>query len=398
MAFPLIASADDHVLEPPTLWSSRLPNKYVEVGPHVVRQKVAPPEVRLAGHAHEVGPDEDGQWADVWCYEDGRHPMLMLGAAVGFPHRDIELRTVTYDDVRPGCYDQAARLLDMDTAGVEASLCFPNLAPVRFAGQGFLEAKDKDLALLCVQAYNDYIVDEWCFGAERRLIACGIIPLWDVAAATTEVRRLAARGLKAMCFSEAPAHLGLPSLHEGYWDPFFAACEETQTVIAIHIGSSSQIPMPSPDAPAAEANLLLTNNAATSLVDWLCSGLFVKFPRLKVLLGECQIGWIPYYLQRLDEIWAIHTGWAGIRDRLPEPPSHYFRHNMFVTFFSDPFGLRSLTDIGADNVLIETDYPHSDSTWPDCQKMAQQQIETAGLDAVTTEKVIRGNARSLFRL
>src|SRR5687768_10913572 len=133
--------------------------------------------------------------------------MLMLAAAVGFSHDDIEFRTVTYDDIRPGCYEQKARLADMDTAGVEASLCFPNLAPVRFAGQGFLEAKDKDLALLCVKAYNDFVVDEWCTGAEDRLIACGIIPLWDARLAADEVERIAPRGMKAMCFSEAPAHL-----------------------------------------------------------------------------------------------------------------------------------------------------------------------------------------------
>lgn len=398
MSFPMVVSADDHVLEPPNLWTERLPKKYLEIGPHVVRQRIAPPTIGLAPHADEVGRDEEGQWADVWCYEDGRHPMLMLGAAVGFSHDDIEFRTVTYDDVRPGCYDPAARLLDMDLGGVEASLCFPNLAPVRFAGQGFLDAKDKDLALLCVKAYNDFVVDEWCAGAEDRLIPCGIIPLWDASLAAEEVRRMAPRGIKAMCFSEAPAHLGLPSLHAGYWDPFFSACEETQTVIAIHIGSSSRIPLPSPDAPPAEANMLLTNNASTAMVDWLCSGLFVRYPDLNVLLAECQIGWIPYYLQRLDEIWAIHTGWAGIRETLPLPPSHYFRSNMYATFFSDPFGLRSLGDIGVDNVLFETDYPHSDSTWPDCQKTAKEQTEGAGLDEVATEKVVRGNARRLFRI
>ena len=398
MSFPRVVSADDHVVEPPNLWTDRLPSKYRDVGPRVVRQRVAPPQLGLAQHAHEVGPDEDGQWADVWFYEDQRHPVLMLGAAAGFSHDDIEFRTVTYDEMRPGCYEHQARLADMDQAGIEASVCFPNLAPVRFAGQGFLEATDKDLALLCVQAYNDFILDEWCAGAADRLIPCGIVPLWDPVLAAAEVERTAARGMKAMCFSEAPAHLGLPSLHDGKWEPFFATCAATGTVIAIHIGSSSRIPLPSPDAPPAEANMLLTNNAATAMVDWLCSGLFVRHPDLKVMLGECQIGWIPYYLGRLDEIWEVHTGWAGIRQTLPLPPSHYFRSNMYATFFSDPFGLRNLDAIGADNVLFETDYPHSDSTWPDCRAVAEAQTTAAGLDAATAEKVVRGNARRLFGL
>jgi predicted TIM-barrel fold metal-dependent hydrolase len=398
MNVPLLVSADDHVVEPPTLFSDRLPSKYQDIGPRVVRQRVAPPEVSLSFHAHEVGPEEDGQWADVWFYEDQRHPLLMLGAAVGFSHTDIEFRTVTYDEIRPGCYQQAARLADMDQAGLDVSVCFPNLAPVRFAGQGFVQGKDKDLALLCVQAYNDFIIDEWCAGAEDRLVPLGIVPLWDAGLAAAEVRRTAARGMRSMCFSEAPAHLGLPSLHQGYWDPFFAACEETETVISIHIGSSSRIPLPSPDAPPAEANMLLTNNAATAMVDWLCSGLFVKYPNLKVMLAECQIGWIPYYLTRLDEIWNVHTGWAGIRNTLPEPPSHYFRKNMFATFFNDPFGLQNLDVIGVDNVLFETDYPHSDSTWPDCQAVAQQQVDEAGLDEATTQKILRTNALKLFRV
>lgn len=398
MSVSAVVSADDHVVEPPNLWTDRLPAKYHDRAPHVVRQKVAPPTLGLAQHAHEVGADDDGQWADVWVYEDKRHPLIMLGAAVGFSHDDIEFRTVTFDDIRPGCFQQGPRLADMDAAGIEASVCFPNLAPVRFAGQGFLEAQDKQLALECVKAYNDFIVEEWCAGAEDRLIASGIIPLWDATLAADEVRRTAARGMKSVAFSEAPAHLGLPSLHAGDWEPFFAACEETQTVISIHIGSSSRIPLPSPDAPPAEANMLLTNNAATAMVDWLCSGLFVKYPALNVMLAECQIGWVPYYLHRLDEIWELHTGWAGIRDALPQPPSHYFRSNMYVTFFSDEFGLRNLADIGPDNVLFETDYPHSDSTWPDCRTVGNAQVEAAGLDEATANKVLRDNARRLFRL
>jgi predicted TIM-barrel fold metal-dependent hydrolase len=259
-----------------------------------------------------------------------------------------------------------------------------------------LQAKDKDLALLCVKAYNDFILDEWCGPSGGRLIPCGIIPLWDAEAAEEEVRRTAARGMRAMCFSEAPAHLGLPSMHSGYWDAFFAACEETETVLAIHIGSSSRLPMPSQDAPAGEANLLLTCNATVALVDWLFSGLFVRFPLLQILLAECQIGWIPFYLQRADEVWEIHRGWAEVRERVPSPPSSYFRSNIFVTYFSDAFGLRNLDAIGTDNVLVETDYPHSDTTWPESQALVQKQ--TSHLDADVIEKITRGNARRLFRL
>ncbi|MFI5958898.1 amidohydrolase family protein [Cryptosporangium sp. NPDC051539] len=398
-AFPRLISADDHVLEPPTLWTDRLPAKYHEIAPHVRRERV---KFQVGGKVSleaQAQASEDGDWADVWYYHDKREPIMLVGAAVGFGHDEVELRPTTFDQVRPGCYDPQARLMDMDIAGVEASLCFPNMAPTRFCGQGFLEAPDRDLALLCVRAYNDFIIDEWCADSGGRLIPLGIIPLWSPELAAQEVRRLAARGNHAICFSEAPARLGLPSIHSGAWEPFFEACVETDTVLMIHVGSSSHVPMPSNDAPMGESNILVTLNAVTAMVDWMFSGLFVRYPTLKICLAECQIGWIPYILQRADEIWEIHGNWAGTRARIPNPPSSYYRSNIFVTFFSDVVGLRNLDAIGADNVLIETDYPHSDSTWPSSQTHFQKQTRIVGLDdPEIIEKIARGNARRLFHL
>jgi predicted TIM-barrel fold metal-dependent hydrolase len=287
----------------------------------------------------------------------------------------------------------------MDVAGVEASLCFPNMVPARFCGQGFLEAKDKELALLCVRAYNDFMIDEWCAGSNGRLVPLGIMPLWDAQLAADEVRRIAALGNRAICFSEAPARLGLPSIHSGVWEPVFEACEETETVLMLHVGSSSHVPMPSDDAPLGISNILVTLNSVTAMVDWLFSGVFVKFPALKMLLAECQIGWVPYILQRADEIWEIHGTWAGTRARVPVKPSTYFKSNVYVTFFSDVVGLRNLDAIGVDNILVETDYPHSDSTWPSSQAHLEKQFEVAGVrDQEVIDKIVHGNARSLFRL
>src|SRR5207244_6428848 len=127
------------------------------------------------------------------------------------------------------------RLEDMDANWIEASLCFPTFP--RFCGQTFTEAKDHDLGLLCVKAYNDWMVDEWCAPSNGRLIPLTIVPLWDAALAAAEVRRNAERGVHAVCFSEIPPFLGLPSIHDenNYWEPFFAACEDTDTVINMHI-------------------------------------------------------------------------------------------------------------------------------------------------------------------
>jgi predicted TIM-barrel fold metal-dependent hydrolase len=132
------------------------------------------------------------------------------------------------------------------------------------------------------------------------------------------------------------------------------------------------------------------------MVDWLYSGKFVQFPRLKVALAECQIGWIPFYLERADETWEIHRGWAGVRDLVPERPSNYFKTNMWVTYFSDPFGLSNLDAIGVDRVMVETDYPHSDTTWPDSRDLVSKQ--TKHLDDATRTAIVRDNARALFRL
>ena len=395
--YPMIVSADDHVVEPADLWTSRLPARYREQGPRVVRKRIEPIERPRLNFA--ITESDEGEWADIWCYEDRQAPLMMQAAAVGFDHDEVVTRAVTFDEIRPGCYDPSARIQDMNQAGIEGQLCFPNLEPVRFCGQGFVAAEDKELAKLCVQAYNDFILDEWCGSEPSRLISCGIVPLWDVELAVEEAVSTATRGMKALCFSEAPAQLGLPSLHTGYWDPLFATCEESGIVLMIHIGSSSRIVLPSEDAPSGENNILITLNATSALVDWLFSGILVRCPELKVVLAECQIGWIPYYLQRLDEIWEVHRGlMASEVARVPDPPSSYFARNMYATFFSDPFGLRNIDKIGVDNVLAETDYPHSDSTWPISRAFLQEQTVAAGLTSEQTEKIARGNAMRLFRL
>src|SRR5690606_33157948 len=136
-------------------------------------------------------------------------------------------------------YDQKARLEDIDVNWVEASLSFPTFP--RFCGQTFLEASDRELASLCVTAYNDWMVEEWSANTGGRLIPLTIVPLWDPVAAAAEVRRNAERGVRALAFSEIPYHLGLPSIHDKeHWEPLWQACEETSTVVCMHIGSSSK--------------------------------------------------------------------------------------------------------------------------------------------------------------
>jgi predicted TIM-barrel fold metal-dependent hydrolase len=394
---PLIVSVDDHVIEPATVWTDRLPAKYREIGPRIERRPMK--EMTFIGGKFTAipgEPNDPGEPVDWWFYEDLRRPLTRLDTAVGFARDEVTLTGITYETMRQGSYLVPERLADMDVNHVEASLCFPTFP--RFCGQTFLEAADKDLALRCVQAYNDWMVDEWCGESNGRLVPLVIVPLWDPVLAATEVRRNAERGVHAVCFSEIPPNLGLPSIHDadGHWLPFFEACADTLTTINMHIGSGSKMPSTSPDAPAAVGSTLTFANCCFSMVDWLMSGLFNRFEQLTVAFSEGQIGWIPYTLERADTVWRENRGWGGIADKVLDPPSELFRRHVYGCFFDDPHGVRSIEEIGVDNVTYETDYPHSDSTWPHSAKLAAEQ--TASLSDEVVHKVLRGNAIKMLHL
>ena len=390
---PKIISVDDHVVEPPHLWQTWLPERFKERGPRSERRGIGSMR-HIGGGTYEQTFDDDGPKADCWIYEDLVYINKRHVAAVGYDRDDMTMSPITYDEMRPGCYDPVARLADMDANWVEASLCFPTFP--RFCGQTFTEAADRELALACIVAYNDWMVEEWCGDSGGRLVPLIIVPLWDADLAAAEVRRNAARGVRAVTFSEIPPHLGLPSIHSGFWDPFFAACEDTGTVVNMHIGSSSKMPATSPDAPVAVAATLSFNNAMGSLADFLFSGVLIKFPTLRLAYSEGQIGWLPYILERVDAVWEDHRAWGGVADTIPEPPSTYFHRQVWGCFFKDFHGLRSLDVIGEDKVTFETDYPHTDSTWPHTRQIAAEMM--ADLSPEVIEKVVRSNAIHLYGL
>jgi predicted TIM-barrel fold metal-dependent hydrolase len=391
--FPKVISVDDHVIEPADIFKRWLPARFRAAGPKVIRRGV-----RGFGNPQEgfnLIFDEDSPiQADCWQFGDVLVPHKRVSASVGFERDDMGLHPITYEEMRPGCYDPKERLADMDLNWVDKSLCFPTMP--RFCGQALNETPDRELGLACVRAYNDYIVEEWCGDSNGRLVPLMIIPLWDPQLAHEEIERNVARGVRNVAFSEIPAKLGLPSIHTGHWDPFFAACNDYGVTIHMHIGSSSQMPFTSVDAPMAVRLTLTFNNAMASISDYIFSGLFGRFPNLKLSYAEAQIGWIPYILERADDIMSSHSVYSGVQDLCPELPSSYFRNHMFGCFFRDKFGVRNLDSIGVDNVTFETDYPHNDTTWPDTKKFAMEM--TADLDTLTTWKIIRGNAIKLLSL
>jgi predicted TIM-barrel fold metal-dependent hydrolase len=390
---PKIISVDDHVVEPPHVWERWLPAAFRDSGPRVERRGIGSMK-HIGGGTYEQTFNDDGPKADCWVYEDLVYVHKRHVAAVGFDRDDMTMSPITYDEMRPGCYNPKARVDDMELNWVDASLCFPTFP--RFCGQTFTEAKNRDLGLACVHAYNDWMVEEWCGDSGGRLIPLAIVPLWDATLAAAEVERNAARGVRAVCFSEIPHHLGLPSIHSGEWDPFFAACAATGTVVCMHIGSSSRMPATSPDAPTAVAATLSFNNAMASLTDFLFSGKLVQFPDLTLAYSEGQIGWIPYVLERADTVWREHRAWGGVADKVPEPPSTYYYRQVYGCFFRDQHGVDSIDVCGRDNVTFETDYPHTDSTWPDTKEVATELV--AGLDDDTIWKLMRGNAIRMLSL
>jgi predicted TIM-barrel fold metal-dependent hydrolase len=396
MDIPRVISVDDHVVEPPDLWTSRLPAKYQDKAPHVVRERMKFSFVGGTFSFNRGAPD--GDWGDLWLYDDLVYPFPKLSAAIGFP--DLRNEPVTFDDIRPGSWKQKERLEDMAANYTDASICFPNVLP-RFCGQAFLERQDKELALLCVKAYNDWMIDEWCAGAGKNiLIPLTIVPLWDAQLAADEIRRCADKGSHAVAFTENPFHLGLPSMHDKslWWDPFLQACEETDTVINMHIGSSSKMPSTSPDSPFIVSSILTFQNAMGSMVDWIISGTFARFPELRIAYSEGQAGWVPYVLERADKLWEERVADETFGSTLPDPPSSYVPGHVWFCLFDDEVGLLNRDIIGMNQLTFEVDYPHADSTFPHTEETANKIVQKAGLNETEAYKLLRGNAIDLYHL
>lgn len=394
-----IVSVDDHVIEPPDLWLKGASTRDRDRVPHTV-----------------VG--DDGIL--YWVYDNMRSPISGTTAQAGLPVSQRRLGYIqSYDELLPGHYDAAARTALMDRDGVLASLCFPTVP--RFCGQAFLEADDKELALRCLRAYNDWMIDGWAGAAPGRFIPIIVVPLWDPPGMAAEIRRCAALGARAISFSENPSKLGLPSIHDqsGYWEPLLSAADETGLPICIHFGSSSTVPTTSADAPLFVTGSLAPVNLMYSLVDWIFSGKLLDgarllHPNVKICLSEGGIGWIPYILERCDYMVAnrpylqesdwkadLASGRAaafsaeGAR-RMGMLPSELFRHHFYGCFIDDQFGARHLGEVGVDNVMLETDFPHTDSSYPDSMERATSNL--ASYDPETRYKVMQGNARRVFGL
>jgi predicted TIM-barrel fold metal-dependent hydrolase len=381
-----LVSVDDHVLEPPNLWLDRVASKDRDRAPHM-----------------EI--DETGM--DAWVYDGKRFPSSGLSAVAGKEKEEFSPEPLRYSEMRPGCYDAAARVEDMNRAGILASLCFPTIT--RFCGQLFMEASDREFGFTLLQAYNDWMIDDWCAAAPGRYIPLTLIPLWDPTLAAKEMERCAAKGSTTFAFSENPAPLGLPTIHDKnrYWEPVMAAANDLEMVASMHVGSSSQVPKIAPDSPFL-ANLTWgAMRTSGAMLSWLFSGMFQRYPKLKIALSEGEIGWIPYYLERAEQVLDKQRHWVTKGQKFSGHSGSdevdifnldiraSFREHVFGCFIDDSHGIASIEEIGEDNIMCETDYPHSDSTWPNCISVVKNRI--SHLPEETQYKLLRGNAERLYR-
>jgi predicted TIM-barrel fold metal-dependent hydrolase len=390
-----LISVDDHILEPANLWLDRVPAKYRDAAPRIVT-------------------DDSGEY---WLYSGKKVPTSGLSAVAGKTKEQFSPDPVPYSEMRRGCYDSVARLDDMNQAGILASLCFPSFP--RFCGQVFKEGDDKELGMVCVQTYNDWMIDEWCGSSPGRYIPLILIPLWDPQAAAKEIKRCAAKGAHALAFSENANLLGLPSIHDKnrYWDPVWAAAQDAEMVICMHQGSSSHRFQMSDDAPYLSTMAWgIGSKQSGTLLDWLFGPVFKRFSGIKIALSEGGIGWMPYFLERAEQVVDKQKFWASQGERPMEggmlvagaditgdgpevdPRTldirQTFADHVYGCFIEDQAGLNNIKFIGVDNVMIETDYPHSDSTWPNSITFAHKQLE--GFSDEDKHKILRGNAEKLF--
>jgi predicted TIM-barrel fold metal-dependent hydrolase len=336
----ILVSVDDHVIEPPHLFEGRLPQKYADLAPKFVRR-------------------DDGTMA--WRYDGVEIASAAVNAVVGRPMDEYGFEPVCVEEMRPGCYDIHARVQDMNANGVLGSLCFPSFP--RFCGQIFIGTTDREQGAAMVRAYNDWHFDEWAGTYPGRFIPLAMPMMWDPIATAAEIRRLAAKGCHAITFSSAPNALGLPSIYTDHWDPVWQACVDEGVVVCMHLGSNSQPVNTAHGAPTEVIYTLSPISLIEAAADVLWSPLFRKFPALRVALTEGGVGWIPYFLERVDYIYRHTKHWTGT-DLGGQLPSELFNEHVLTCFIEDAVGIENRHRVNVDNIMWECDYPHSDCTWP----------------------------------
>jgi uncharacterized protein len=360
-----IISADSHVVEPADLWETRLDLKYRDRAPRIVQNKA-------------------GRWV-ISAPDCAEFPVAALTAA---GKRGAQLREhyeKGYEESgRTGGWDPHERIKDQDVDGVLAEVLYTS------NGMPLYGIQDPELQMACFRTFNDWLA-EYCSASPRRLFGIALISLADVAMGIRELERCAKMGLRGAMISNDP----VLTYDNRVYEPFWAAASEMGMPLSVHIITTAKKQLPGQQLSRAQIitiRLDYVNESQKSIALMLMGGVMDKFPKLRVVSTENDIGWIPYFLYRLDRNWDQHF----LVDQAPLKPSEYARRQLWATFQDDPPGVAMHKFFGEDNFMWASDYPHTDSTWPDSQKVIEQNFAT--IPAPVTRKIVYDNAARLYGL
>jgi predicted TIM-barrel fold metal-dependent hydrolase len=376
----LIIDADSHITEPADVWTSRVPARYRDDVPTVVRD----------------GP------ADLWVLNGERLSPVGVTAPAGWPTFPPEYPP-TYADVHPGSYDAVARLRYMDEASIWAQVLYPNVGG--FGSENFLRIDDEQLKLLCVSAYNDFLL-EWASADRRRLLPIVATPYWDIDATVREIERCAALGARGILFTGEPQRFDLPIIGDPHWDPLWQVARQAELPIHFHIGSGGDtIELSTPDryanygvegAQAYTAVALFMKNGV-QCCDLISSQVLRRFPELSFVSVESGIGWVPFMLEAADYSWLGAFRPGRERNAGDVLPSDLFRQSVYVTYWFESVAPKHFLDqIPVDNVLFETDFPHTTCLFGNIQETIEAGL--GHVDESTRRKILWDNAARLYAI
>ena len=386
-----IVDTDSHVTETPDVWTSRVPEKYAELVPHVA---VHP----KTGRRHwRVG--------DVWYYPVAGGGTSQAGWPEYLPSGPWE-----YDEVDPASYNAQDRLKRMDEYGIDVQICYPNII-------GFISASliplGHEVSIMAVQAWNDYMVD-WCSADSRRLVPMAALPFWDLDASVVEMERCVNLGFKGILFANKFERIGMPSFVSSHWDRVYALAQDLDIPINYHVGFDSYedklaedtgvkahlraaAPEESRDFVVNALDMFMTQPGVIGRL--LTSGVCDRFPNLKFVSIETGFGHFPFYLEMLDWYWRQY----GNATNLPLLPSEYFKRQCYATYWFEQSTLSGLS-LYPDNFMFSTDFPHGTSLSPGpCGGTTLKPFEYAEkghatLNPALRTKVLSGNAARIYKL
>jgi predicted TIM-barrel fold metal-dependent hydrolase len=370
----VIASVDDHIIEPPTMFDAHVPKDLLAKMPQ-----------------YSVDAKGNGVWR--WEPEGKSTFNIGLNAVVGRPKEEYGMEPANIDEMRLGTWNPKARIDDMNVSGIFTSVCFPTF--VGFDGSWFWDARDKQLAVRVLQAYNDWHIDEWCGPYTGRYIPTAILPLWDIEATLRELGRLVKKGCRSVTFPSNPSIKGLKPIHDPVWEPVWAFCNDHHVVLNCHIGTGQAPLYASDQSPISAWISSLPMAISSDAADWLHLRALLRYPNLKISLSEGGIGWIPYLLERTDFTYRHHGAWVRC-DWGGKLPSEVFREHFLSCFIEDKFGCRQYQEIGEDIIAYECDYPHSDCTWPDVAEGLWDNVKD--LPDPVIEKITHANVFRFFEV